>query len=658
MNNYIDDLCIRTLRVLGAEIITKAKSGHPGIVLGAAPIAHTLFTRHLNIDSNDEQWFNRDRFILSAGHGSVLLYLMLHFSGFNISMSDLMEFRQKDSLTPGHPEYKHTPGVEITTGPLGQGFATSVGMAIAESHLAAKFNKPNCDIIDHYTYVLCGDGDLQEGVTMEAMALAGHLKLNKLIVLFDSNDIQLDGDVTLASSDHLEEKFRAMNWNYLRVEDGNDVEEIDEAIKQAKLSSYQPTIIEVKTIIGYGAPNSGESSIHGKPLSEDELSTLRKNLNVTQIAFTVPKEVDAYYAASIVERGSQANSNWNYVMSDYAKKYPEDYELLNRYMFDNLELEDYTDLPEFEVGTSISTRVVMGKVLDWASYKLPNLIGGSADLTASTMVKGANGIFGQANRLGRNIKFGVREHAMAAITNGITLHGSLRGFCAGFFVFSDYSKPAIRLAAIMQLPSLFFFSHDTVCVGEDGPTHQPVEQLAMFRSMPNTNVFRPADAKEMTSAILLSLEYKKNPTIIVSSRQNLEVLEYTNYEGVSKGGYIAYEPVGTPGALFVTCGSELALCIKVAKRLEKENIFVRVVSMPSMDLFERQSEEYKNSVLPKRITKRMAVEMGASMPWYKYASMVHGIDEFGKSMPLKYIPEVYGFTEDVIYNEFLGIVKN
>ena len=273
MSNYIDDLCIRTLRVLGAEIITKAKSGHPGIVLGAAPIAHTLFTRHLNIDSNDEQWFNRDRFILSAGHGSVLLYLMLHFSGFNISMSDLMEFRQKDSLTPGHPEYKHTPGVEITTGPLGQGFATSVGMAIAESHLAAKFNKPNCDIIDHYTYVLCGDGDLQEGVTMEAMALAGHLKLNKLIVLFDSNDIQLDGDVTLASSDHLEEKFRAMNWNYLRVEDGNDVEEIDEAIKQAKLSSYQPTIIEVKTIIGYGAPNSGESSIHGKPLSEDELST-------------------------------------------------------------------------------------------------------------------------------------------------------------------------------------------------------------------------------------------------------------------------------------------------------------------------------------------------------------------------------------------------
>ena len=658
MNNYIDNECIKTLRVMGAEIITKAKSGHPGIVLGAAPIVHTLFTRHLNIDSNDDKWFNRDRFILSAGHGSALLYLMLYFSGFNIPVKELQSFRQKDSLTPGHPEYGHTQGVEMTTGPLGQGIATSVGMAIAEAHLAAKFNRLSCEIIDHYTYVLCGDGDLQEGVSMEAMSLAGHLGLNKLIVLYDSNDIQLDGSVSLAASDSIENKIKAMHWNYLRVEDGNDVEAIDEAIKKAKLSSDQPTLIEIKTEIGYGAPTSGESSVHGKPLTEDELSILKENLDYHQLSFTAPKEVVDYYQNAVVSRGNQANSNWNYLMSEYSKRYKEDYDLLNEYMFDGIHLEDYEGLPEYSVGSSVSTRVVMGNVLDWLSSKLPNIIGGSADLTPSTMVKGANGIFSRVNRLGRNIKFGVREHAMAAITNGITLHGSLRGFCAGFCVFSDYMKPAIRLAAIMHLPALYFFSHDSVCVGEDGPTHQPIEQLTMFRSMPNTKVFRPADAKEMASAMLLAMDNKEDPTIIVSSRQNLEVLDCTDFDGVSKGAYIAFEPKGTPGALFVTCGSELALCIAVAKKLEEENIFVRVVSMPSMDLFERQSEEYKNSILPKRITKRMAVEMGSSMCWYKYASKVHGIDEFGKSMPLKHIPEAYGFTVDTIYKEFLDIVKN
>ena len=657
MNDYIDDECITALRVIGAEMITTAKSGHPGIVLGAAPIVHTLFTRHLNIDSNDEKWFNRDRFVLSAGHGSALLYTMLHFSGFDLPMRELANFRQKDSLTPGHPEYGHTPGVEMTTGPLGQGISTAVGMAIAEAHLAAKFNKQACDIVDHNTYVLCGDGDLQEGVTAEAMSLAGHLRLNKLIVLYDSNDIQLDGSVSLTSTDCIEKKVKAMNWNYILVTDGNDVEEIDEAIRTAKLSTDRPTLIEIKTEIGYGAPTSGESAIHGKPLTEDELKTLKDNLNSNQMSFTASKEVCDFYHSKISIRGSQANSSWNYLMSEYARKYPKEYDLLNQYMFHDIRLNDYNGLPEFPVGSSVSTRAVMGKVLDWISSKLPTLMGGSADLTPSTMVKGADGIFSRANPSGRNIKFGVREHAMAAITNGITLHGGLRGFCAGFFVFSDYMKPAIRLASIMHLPSMFFFSHDTVCVGEDGPTHQPVEQLAMFRSMPNTNVFRPADAKEMTAAMLLTMDVKENPTIIVSSRQNLEVLDCTDFEGVSKGAYVAFEPKETLSALFVTCGSELSLCIQVAKRLENENIFVRVVSMPSMDLFERQSEDYKNSVLPKRITKRMAVEMGSSMCWYKYASHVHGIDEYGKSMPLKYIAEAYGFTEEVIYNEFLEIVK-
>ena len=657
MNSYIDNLCIKNLKTLGADIITKAKSGHPGIVLGAAPIVHTLFTRHINIDANDEKWFNRDRFILSAGHGSALLYMMLHFAGFDVTMEDLKNFRQKGSRTPGHPEVGHTSGVEITTGPLGQGLATSVGMAIAENHLAARFNKTNCEVVDHYTYVLCGDGDLQEGIAMEAMSLAGHLNLNKLIVLYDSNDIQLDGDVKLANTEDIQAKVEAMNWNYIYVQDGTNVDDIDEAIKEAKNSSNKPTLIEIKTVIGDGAPNSGESSVHGKPLTEEEVKQLRKNISFEVEPFFVSNEVRDYYETNIQKRGSAANSNWNYIMSTYAKKYPADYELLNKFMFNDLELEDYEGMPEFEVGSSVSTRVVMGKVLDWASIKLPNLMGGAADLSSSTMVKGANGIYSKSNPLGRNIKFGVREHAMAAITNGLTLHGSLKGFCSGFFVFSDYLKPAVRLAAIMNLPTMFLFSHDSVCVGEDGPTHQPIEHLTMFRSMPNTKVFRPADAVEMASAMLMAIDNKKNPTVIVSSRQNLEVLDCTNYEGVSKGGYIAFEPKGTPNMIIITCGSELGLCIDVAKQMEEQNYFARVVSMPSIDTFERQTEEYKNSVLPSRITKRLAVEMGATMPWYKYASNVHGIDTFGESMPLKHIADHYGFTVPNIFEKAMKIIK-
>ena len=657
MNNYIDDYCIRTLKVLGAEMITKAKSGHPGIVLGAAPIAHTLFTRHLNIDSNDEKWFNRDRFVLSAGHGSALLYMLLHLSGFDLTMADLMNFRQRGSKTPGHPEYGFTPGVEVSTGPLGQGLATSVGLAIAEAHLAEVFNKPDLDIIDHYTYVLCGDGDLQEGVAMEAMSLAGHLNLNKLIVLFDSNDIQLDGDVSLAASDDIEEKVKAMNWNYLRVDDGTDVESIDEAIKEAKQSFNKPTLIEIKTIIGDGAPNSGEPTVHGKPLSEDDIKALRKTLEYHDQSFTIPAVVKKFYQSSVIERGSQANSNWNQMLSKYSFKYVDDYESLNKYMFNSVSIESFDGFPEFAVGSSVSTRVVMGKVLDWAGFAMPSLMGGSADLSSSTQVKGVNGIFSKSNALGRNIKFGVREHAMAAITNGITVHGGLKGFCSGFFVFSDYLKPAVRLAAIMHLPTMFLFSHDTVCVGEDGPTHQPIEQLAMFRSMPNVKVYRPADATEMASTMLLAFENKKDPVVVVSTRQNLPVLDCTNYEGVSKGGYIAFEPKGTPSYAIITCGSELGLCIDVAKKLEEQSYFVRVISMVSQEVFEEQSQEYKESVLPKRITKRMAVEMGASMPWYKYASKVVGIDEYGKSMPLKHIADEYGFTVQNIYNEFVDYIK-
>jgi transketolase len=650
--NSIDSLCINSLRVVGAEMITKAKSGHPGIVLGAAPIVHTLFTRHININAQDDKWYNRDRFILSAGHGSTLLYMMLHLSGVSLTMDDLKNLRQKDSMTPGHPEYRHTKGVEISTGPLGQGIASAVGFAIAESYLAAKFNQPGLSVIDNNTFVLCGDGDLQEGIAMEAMSLAGHLGLNKLIILHDSNDIQLDGEVSFATSDNLKAKFEAMGFNYIKVEDGNDIDSVDEAISTAKNSSDKPTFIEIKTIIGYGAPNSGESSIHGKPMSQDDIKELRKNLEYNYPELEFANEVKEFYKKNVTERGISACNEWNHLLRTYEKKYPEEYAELMKFVYDDFEIDSVDDIPTWKVGEAESTRKEMGKILDWLSTKLPNIMGGSADLTASTMVKGADGIYGKDNPLGRNIKFGVREHAMAAITNGITLYGGMRGFCAGFFVFSDYLKPAVRLAAIMGLPSVFLFSHDTVCVGEDGPTHQPVEQLTMFRSMPNTNVIRPADAKEMTGAMLHA--FKKDntyPTVITSSRQGLPNLEETSAEGVSKGAYVAYKAAKDSKYAFVTCGSELSLCLEVAKKLKADGINVDVISMPSIYLFEKQSDEYKKSIL-KDSQKRMAVEMGSSLGWYKYASYVKGIDTFGKSMPISKIFDEYGFTVDEIYNEF------
>jgi len=642
----IDTLCINSLRVVGAEMITKAKSGHPGIVLGSAPILHTLFTKHINIDAEDEKWFDRDRFILSAGHGSTLLYELLHLSGFNITLDDLKNFRQKGSKTPGHPEYGHVQGVEITTGPLGQGIASSVGMAIAESFLSAKFNKPNYEVINHYTYVMCGDGDLQEGIAMEAASLAGHLNLKKLIVLYDSNDVQLDGDVNQTNSENIKMKFEAMNWNYIKVSDGNNINEIDSAITTAKESS-KPTIIEIKTVIGYGAPNSGESSVHGKPMPEDDIKVLRKNLNYNGPVLEYPADVVEYYKANVIERGINAATAWNDMLISYHNDYPEEYDELMKFIYNDFKLDDLSDMPKYEAGSEESTRKEMGKYIDYLSRKLPNIIGGSADLSSSTMVKGADGIYGPSNPLGRNIKFGVREHAMAAITNGITLHGGLRGFCAGFFVFSDYLKPAVRLAAIMNIPSLFFFSHDTICVGEDGPTHQPVEQLTMFRSMPNTNVIRPADATEMAEAMILSFKNNTYPTVVTSSRQALPNLACTNADGVDKGAYIVYKPKNKATATLISCGSELFITIDAAKKLEEKGINCNVVSMPSMFLFDKQSKEYKDSILPKDHFI-MAVELGASMPWYKYADEVYGLDEFGASMPIKYIHETYGFTADAI----------
>ena len=652
----IDTRCVNALRVFGAEMITKAKSGHPGIVLGAAPIIHTLYTRHIRVNAEDEKWFNRDRFVLSAGHGSTLLYMMLHLSGFKVSLDDLKNFRQKGSLTPGHPEYGHTSGVEITTGPLGQGVATSVGLAIAENYIAAKFNKPNLDIMNHYTYVLCGDGDLQEGVAYEAMSLAGHLGLGKLIVLYDSNDIQLDGEVSLAMSDDTEKKFEALGWQYLKVSDGNDVDLIDDAIKEAKKNIGKPTIIEIKTTIGFGAPNSGESSIHGKPMSKEDIAILRNNLEYDEPELEFPDDVKAFYAQNVKERGYQADSDWNELLSVYSQDYTKEYADFLNFMDETFEIENIDSIPTWNPGTKESTRKVMGKVIDWLSSELPNIVGGSADLCSSTMVKGADGNYGTQNPLGRNIRYGVREHAMAAITNGITLHGGLRGYCSGFFVFSDYLKPAVRLAALMHLPSLFFFSHDSVCVGEDGPTHQPIEQLTMFRSTPNVNTVRPADAKEMTSALIQAFGKNTYPTVITSSRQAVLNLEETSAEEAKKGAYIVYTPSKPAKNVIISCGTELAACIDAAKALETKKVYATVVSMPSQFLFDQQSEEYKETILPKNLRK-VAVEMGATISWYKYADIVKGIDTFGASMPIDDIYATYGFRVEDLVDYFKSVLK-
>lgn len=645
MTNNIDNLCVNTLRLLGVDMINKANSGHPGIVLGAAPIVHTLFTRHLNVNVEDTEWFDRDRFILSAGHGSALLYAVNHLSGYDISIDDLKNFRQYGSKTPGHPEYKHTPGVEMTTGPLGQGIASASGMALAEKFLAARFNKEPLNIVNHYTYVLCGDGDLQEGIAQEAISFAGHLNLSKLIVLYDSNDIQLDGEVNLANSENTKLKFESMNWDYQFVENGNDIEAIDKAICNAKASS-KPSIIEIKTVIGYGTPDEGTNLIHGKPVGLEATQKLRNNLEYFYGPFEIADEVYDFYRENVKERGIAKCTSWGATLSEYHKKYDALYQEFTSFMTGSFTF-DPTLLKEYPNGES--TRKILGSYLDEYSRQIPNLIGGSADLTPSTFVKGADGNF-EANFLtGRNIRFGVREHAMGAIVNGINLHGGLKSFGSGFFVFSDYMKPAIRQAAIMNIPSLFIFSHDTVCVGEDGPTHEPIEHFAMFRSIPNLNVMRPADYKEVKACLEIALSSQTTPSIITTSRQALPTIEHSSEAKTHNGAYVIYQTNKDFDGILISSGSELSIAISVAKELEKEGYSIRVVSMPSPYLFEKQTSRYKESVLPESVTKRLAIEMGSSLPWYKYAKYVKGIDTFGISAPISYMHKHFGFdTESLI----------
>lgn len=648
INNISDNLCVNTIRFLSVDQINKAKSGHPGICLGAAPIIHTLFTRHLVIDPENPNWFNRDRFILSAGHGSALLYSTLHLSGFDINIDDLKAFRQLNSKTPGHPEVFHTPGVEATTGPLGQGIAMAVGMAIVEKHLAAKFNKRDNKIVNHYTYALCGDGCLQEGVAQEAMSLAGRLALNKLIILYDSNDIQLDGEVSLANTEDVKMKVEAMGFDYFRVEDGNDIVGIDEAIAKAKKSD-KPALIEIKTIIGYGSINAGDCSVHGSPLGEANTKELRTFLEWNYEPFEVPAEAYQFYNQNVILRGSIANTKWNKLLSDYQDEYPDDYVDLDK-MIDNEYVFDPTQMPCFEEGYMEATRNISGHCITNISNQMPTVIGGCADLVRTTLARGANGNFDEENLVGRNICYGVREHAMGAIANGLTLAG-MRGFGGGFLVFSDYMKPAIRLAALMQIPTLFVFSHNSPLVGEDGPTHQPIEQLTMLRSIPNCNVMVPCDANETVYAFNISQETMKNPVVITTTRQKVKTLAGTSLDGVKHGGYVIYPEKGKLDGVIISCGAEVALAIDVAKKLEEENKFVRVVSMPSMFLFDKQSKEYKDSIIPKGV-KSMALEMAHSMPWYKYSPNVYGVDKFGLSAPGSIVQRELKFTVDDVLNYY------
>lgn len=628
MNN--DQLAINAIRVLSIEAITKAKSGHPGIALGAAPMIYTLYKNHMNINPKNPEWFNRDRFVLSAGHGSVLLYSTLHMFGYDISIEDIKQFRQLKSITPGHPEVYHTPGVDATSGPLGQGIGMGVGMAIAENHLHAKYG----NIVNHYTYVICGDGDLQEGITQEAMSLAGHLKERKLIVLYDSNDIQLDGPVNNANSEDVKTKYEAMNWHYQLVEDGNDIEAINLAIIKAKASD-SPSIIEVKTIIGYGAKNMGTSSVHGSPLSNDAVCDVKDTLGCKDEAFCVTKEM--YDTCSItLNRGKKINDLWDKEI----KKHPDLIKLINCDY-------DIKELSTYKVGEELATRNAAGKVMNELSEMIPTLIGGSADLTVSTKIKGVDGNYANQTPLGRNINFGVREHAMGAIANGMTLHKGVKSFTGAFFVFSDYMRPSMRMASIMGIPALYMFSHDTIAVGEDGPTHQPVEQIMSLRCMPNMHVYRPADANEMVYAVKHACQEKNTPSSILSTRQAIKVLENTSYEGVSKGGYIVSKEDGKLDGILLAAGSEVRLAVDAKEVLKKEGIDVRVVSMVSMDIYDSQTNEYKDSILPKKI-KTLAIEMGSTMGWYKYTTNVFGIDKYGKSGPLKDVLKEFGFTTDNI----------
>lgn len=650
----IDTKSVNAIRVLSADAIQKANSGHPGLPLGSAAMAYELWAKHMNHNPANPNWINRDRFILSGGHGSALLYSLLHLFGYGLTIEDMKNFRQLGSLTPGHPEYGHTIGVEATTGPLGAGMAMAVGMAMAENHLAATFNKDGYPVVNHYTYVLGGDGCMMEGISYEAFSLAGSLGLGKLIVLYDSNNISIEGDTNIAFRENVQQRFQAFGFQTLLVEDGNDLEAIGKAIEEAKADTTRPTMIEVKTKIGYGCPaKEGKASAHGEPLGVDNVAALRQNLGWEEMeSFVIPQDVYDNFK-DVAAKNAKVEEAWNALFAEYAEKYPDMKELWDQYYDVNrgellYDLDDFWAVPE----KAEATRSLSGKKINIMKEVLPNMFGGAADLAPSTKTyMNDEGDYSKENPLGKNLHFGIREIAMAAIGNGIALHGGLRPFVSTFFVFSDYVKPMARLSALMKLPLTYVLTHDSIGVGEDGPTHEPVEQLAMFRAMPNFNVFRPADAIETSAAWYFAATATDAPTALVLSRQNLPQLEGSSRDAL-KGGYILQDSEKeTPDAIIIASGSEVQLGVEAKKILANEGIDIRVVSMPSVDVFEQQPEEYKSRILPKNVRARVAVEALSDFGWGKYVGLdgeVVSMKSFGASAPGNLLFEHFGITTDAV----------
>ncbi|MEQ5975886.1 transketolase [Bacillus cereus] len=655
MTQNINQLAVNTIRTLSIDAINAANSGHPGLPMGAAPMAYALWANHLNHNPNHPKWFNRDRFVLSAGHGSSLLYSLLHLAGYDVSIDDLKNFRKLNSKTPGHPEFGHTPGVEATTGPLGQGIANAVGMAMAEAHLAAKFNKDGHSIIDHNTYALVGDGDLMEGVAYEAMSMAGHMKLGKLIVLYDSNEISLDGELGIAFSEDIQKRAESVHWQYVRVEDGNDVDAITKAITLAKENTNQPTLIEIRTIIGYGSPKvAGTNKAHGNPLGVEEATATKQVYGWDyEEDFFVPEEVTAHFN-ELKQKGIEKENEWNEQFNVYRESNPALADELEKAITGEVLIEA-KDILSFDTEKTISTRVASGEAINHYVKTIPSIFGGSADLSHSTMtdIKG-EAVYAVESYAGRNIYFGVREHAMGAAANGLALHGGVKPFVSTFFVFNDYLRPSIRLAALQKLPVTYVFTHDSIAVGEDGPTHEPIEHLAALRAIPGLTVIRPSDANETASAWAYALQQTDGPVVLVLSRQNLPVFNETkaNIENLSKGAYVLTETNENPDVILIATGSEVSLAASAKAKLEEDNVSVRIVAMPSWELFDRQSNEYKESVLPSSITKRVSLEMGVSLGWERYVGQegkVLSIETFGASGTGAEVMNLFGFTiENVV----------
>ena len=650
----LENQCINAIRALAIDAVQAANSGHPGLPMGAAPMAYVLWTKHLRHNPKNPHWFNRDRFILSAGHGSMLIYSLLYLTGYDLPLSEIKNFRQLHSQTPGHPENFATVGVEMATGPLGQGLAHSVGFAMAEKWIGANYNKPGHDLIDHHTYVLVSDGDLMEGVSSEAAAIAGHLGLGKLIALYDDNDVTLDGPASLSFSENIELRFRSYNWQVIRI-DGMDTSAVDEAIKEAKRETERPTLIMAKTIIGFGSPNrAGSSESHGKALGPEEVKLTKENLDIPlEPTFYVADEALAHYREAL-DKGQAAETKWREGFSAYEAAFPEEANRLRAAIAGELGSDWLPHLPSFGPDEKQATRQASNKVINALSPHVNTLIGGSADLSESTLTtQKAEKQFTKENPTGRNVFFGVREHAMIAAVNGLTLHGGARGYGGSFFCFTDYCRPSIRLAALMECPSIYVFSHDSVGLGEDGPTHQPVEHLTAMRAIPNLNVFRPADGNETAVAWKVALQSTKTPTLIVLSRQGLPTLTPADVQNhpAEKGAYVLLEATGpldpsNPRPLtLIATGSELFVAVKARELLEAAGTPTRVVSMPSWLLFEKQSKEYKENVLPKA-ARKVSIEAGSTLAWPRYADQCIGIDRFGLSAPGDQVMKEFGITPE------------